>query len=105
MGDTPADDALACLSLPDPHVVTWQTPAQDDDADLLAPPGVLTRARPALQAASDRGLRCSPLPGVARLGADHMPEVFDTVMEPYVDVLHDSLQPSGDLGMQASLSS
>ena len=91
------------------HVVTRQTPAQDEDADLLAPPGVLTRARPAAQEAGDRGLRRSPFAGAAGLGADHapqlMPETLDAVMEPDVDVLHDSLQPSGDLGMQASLTS
>ena len=87
------------------HVVTWQTPAQDEDADLLAPPGVLTRARPTARETADRGLRRSPLPGAAGLGADHtpqlMPETLDAVMGPDVDVLHNS----GDLGMQASLSS
>ena len=91
------------------HVVTWQTPVQDEDADLLAPPGVLTRAQPAAQEAADRGLSRSSLAGAAGLGADHtpqlMPETLDAVMGPDVDVLHDSLQPSGDLGMQASLSS
>ena len=87
------------------YIVTWQTPAQDEDADLLAHPGILPRA--GARDAADRGLRRSPLAGAAGLGAGHMlqamPETVDAVMEPDVDELHDSCQPSGDLGMQASL--
>ena len=73
---------------------------------MLAPPGVLPRAQPAAHGAADRGMQRSPLAGILGLGADHtpqlVPEILDAVMEPDADVLHDSPQPSEDLGMQAS---
>ena len=79
---------------------------QDEDADLLAPPGVLPRAQPAANGAADIKLHRSPLAEALGSSVDRalqpMPETLESIIEPDVDILYGSPQPSVDLGMQAS---